>query len=179
MKTKTAKETLEVFKDILNSTDEKPLILMSDKGLEVQNSLFRKFCNSQQIKLITNQTSFKAPFVERFQRTLQRIIYQWCTDHETFTFYDKVQDFVSQYNKRHHRMIGLPPEIAELPSSQGKLALMNEKYLSKFFKSKRKNEKFKVGDHVRIRKERDIFFKGYKPRFKEEVLKYVFCIMSE
>ena len=71
----------------------------------------------------------------------------------------------------------MDPQSAELPSNQNKVAAMNEKYISKFFKTKI-TPRFKIGDTVRIRKEKDVFFKGYKARFKEEIFKYVFhCLI--
>ena len=66
MKTKTAAETLKAFKDILKSAEGKPYIILSDKGSEVQNSLFRSFCEAQGIRLITNQTSYKGIFILLF-----------------------------------------------------------------------------------------------------------------
>ena len=56
-------ETLKELKDILESAEEKPYIVMSDKGSEVQNSQFRAFCEAQGIRLITNQTSYKGIFL--------------------------------------------------------------------------------------------------------------------
>ena len=53
----------------------------------------------------------------------------------------------------------MDPQSAELPSNQNKVAIMNEKYISKFFKTKI-TPRFKIGDTVRIRKEKDVFFKG-------------------
>ena len=67
-------------------------------------------------------------------------------------------------------MISMAPQSAELESNQSKVAAMNEKYITKFFKNKIAS-RFKVGDTVRIKKEREAFFKGYKPRFQEEVFK--------
>ena len=39
MKSKKANECLSVFKDILKSAKENPLIVMSDKGSEIKNKL--------------------------------------------------------------------------------------------------------------------------------------------
>ena len=169
MKSKKANECLSVFKDILKSAKENPLIVMSDKGSEIKNKLFQSYCKKENIKLIHNQSTYKAPFVERFQRTLQRIIYQFCTDFETYTFFDRLQDMVDQYNSRKHRMIQMSPKEAENGENEEKLAKMNEKYVSKFIKTVKAKPKYKIGQYVRIKKEREQFFKGYKPRFKEEI----------
>ena len=171
LKSKTAEQCLIAFKDILKSAGDKPLFVLSDKGSEIQNKLFHTFCKQENIKLIVNQSTYKAPFVERFQRSLQRIVYTYCTDKGTYQFFDKIQDFVLQYNTRKHRMIGMSPQEAELNENQAKLADMNEKYLSKFTTLTKSKPKYKLGQTVRIRKERDHFFKGYKPRFKDELFK--------
>ena len=74
-------------------------------GSEIGNKQFQSFCLQENIRLIFNQTTYKASFVERFQRTLQGLIYKWCTDNQTYTFYHRIQDFVQEYNNKKHRMI--------------------------------------------------------------------------
>ena len=62
----------------------------------------------------------------------------------------------------------MTPAQAEQDINQEKLALMNERYVRKR-KFKKRTPKFKKGQHVRIKKSRTSFFKGYKERFQEEI----------
>ena len=65
MKTKTALESVEKFKEILSTVDVYPLQLVADKGGEWKNKLCQKFCIDNGIKLIHAET-FKAAFIERY-----------------------------------------------------------------------------------------------------------------
>ena len=62
-----------------------------------------------------------------------------------------------------------PKDAEEKVGNQKLLSDMNEQQNSKFINLKKKKVKFSKGDKVRIKLEREIFFKGYKPRFKEEI----------
>ena len=48
-----------------------------------------------------------APFIERYNRTLQGIISKYMTQNQTYTFYNRLQDFIDGYNKRKHRSISV------------------------------------------------------------------------
>ena len=65
MKTKTALESVEKFKEIQSTVDVYPLQLVADNGGEWKNRLFQKFCVDNGIKLIHAET-FKAAFIERY-----------------------------------------------------------------------------------------------------------------
>ena len=107
-------------------------MLFTDKGGELKNKQLEKLCSENKVKLFHSQTSYHAPFIERFQRSIQRIIYQYCTEKGTYQFYDKLQLLLKTYNKRPHRMLGgLSPEEAELDVNNAKVSLENETYLSK------------------------------------------------
>ena len=171
LKTKQANETCEQFADILSSVDVKPITLFTDKGGELKNKIFQSFCSRNGIRLFHNETSYHAPFVERFQRTIQRIIYQYCTDNGSYQFYDKLQLLLDSYNSRDHRMLGgLSPEEAELDENASKVSMENEKYLCKF---KKRKPKYKNNTLVRIKSEKNTFHKGYRPTFNDEIFKIV------
>ena len=70
---------------------------------------------------------------------------------------DKLDDVVSEYNNTYHRTIKMKP--AEIKDNT---------YIN--FKKEVNNSdpKFKVGDHVRISKHKNIFAKGYTPNWSEE-----------
>ena len=171
MKTKQAGETCKQFADILSTVNVKPMTLSTDKGGELKNKLFKSFCSRNNIRLFHNETSYHAAFVERFQRTIQHILYQYCTENATYKFYDKLQLLLESYNSRPHRMLGgLSPKDAELDINASKVAMENEKYLCKFKKRKPKYEKNML---VRIKSERNTFHKGYRPSFNNEIFKIV------
>ena len=71
---------------------------------------------------------------------------------------DKLDDIVSEYNNTYHRTIKIKPtDVTD--STHGEFTKeVNDK-----------DFKFKVGDHVRISKYKNIFPKGYTPNWSEEV----------
>ena len=69
-----------------------------------------------------------------------------------------VDEIVNKYNNTVHRTIKMKA-IDVTPNSH---AEYNED-------SNKKDPKFKVGDHVRISKYKNIFAKGYVPNWSEEV----------
>ena len=72
-------------------------------------------------------------------------------------YFDALDDIVNKYNNTVHRTIKMKPIDVISDSSE-----YNED-------SNKNNPKFKVGDHVRISKHKNIFAKGYAPNCPEEI----------
>ena len=71
---------------------------------------------------------------------------------------DKLDDIVDEYNNKNHRTIKM------------KSFYVKDNTHIDFGKEVNDNDsKFKVGDHVRISKYKNIFAKGYAPNWPEEV----------
>ena len=74
-------------------------------------------------------------------------------------YFDVLEDIVNKYNNTVHRTIKMKP----IDVTDDSYAEYNEDF-------NKKGPKFKVGDHVRISKYKNIFAKGYTPNWSEEVL---------
>ena len=74
-------------------------------------------------------------------------------------FIDKLDDIVNEYSNTYHRKVKMKP-----------VDVKNNKYIDSSKKVNDKDPKFKVDDHVRISKYKNIFAKGYTPNWSEEVL---------
>ena len=73
-------------------------------------------------------------------------------------YIDKLDDIVKEYNNTHHRTIKMKPiDVKDNTYIDFKKGINN------------KDPKFKVGDHVKISKYRNIFAKGYMPNWSEEI----------
>ena len=72
-------------------------------------------------------------------------------------YIDKLDDIVNKYNNTYHRTIKMKPIDVE-----------DNTYINFNKGSNDKGPKFKVGDHVRISKYKNIFAKGYTPNWSEE-----------
>ena len=101
----------------------------------------------------------KSVVAERFIGTLKNKIYKHMTLVSQNVYIDKLDDIVNEYNNTYHRTIKMKP-----------IEVRNNAYIDSIKEVNDKNCKFKVGDHVRISKYRNIFAKGYNPNWSEKVL---------
>ena len=73
-------------------------------------------------------------------------------------YFDVLDDIVNKYNNTIHRTIKMKP----IDVTDDSFAEHNEE-------SNKRNPNFKVGDHVRISKYKNIFAKGYAPNWSEGI----------
>ena len=106
----------------------------------------------------------KSVVAERFIRTLKNKIYKHMTANSKNVYFNVLNDIVGKYNNAYHRTIKMKPTDIKSDS----FAEYNEE-------SNEKDPKFKVGDHVRISKYKNIFAKGYALNWSEEI----FVIMQK
>ena len=73
-------------------------------------------------------------------------------------YFDVLGDVVNKYNNTVHRTIKMKP-----------INVTDDSFVEYNEESNKKDPKFKVGDHVRISKYKNIFPKRYVPNWSEEV----------
>ena len=100
----------------------------------------------------------KLVVAERFIKTLKNKIYKYMTAISKNVYIDKLDDIVNEYNNTYHRTIKMKP-----------VDVKDNTYIDFKKEINNKDPKFKVGDHVRISKYKNIFAKGYTPNWSEEV----------
>ena len=94
---------------------------------------------------------------ERFIRTLKSNIYKYMTSISKNVYIDKLDDIVDEHNNAYHTTIKMKP-----------IDVKHNTYINADKEINKKEPKFKVGDHVRISKYKNIFAKGYMPNWSEE-----------
>ena len=109
----------------------------------------------------------KNVFAERFIRTLKNKIYKHMTAISKNVCYDALEDIVNKYKNTVHRTIKIKP-----------IDVTNNSFVKYNEESNKKYPKFKVGDHVRISKFKNIFAKRYTPNWSEEVFIVVKLIIQ-
>ena len=97
----------------------------------------------------------KSVIAEIFIRTLKNKIYKYMTSISKNVYIDKLDDIVKRYN---HTSIKMKP-----------VDVKDNTYIDFKKEANDKNPKFKVGDHVRISKCKNIFAKEYMPNCSEEI----------
>lgn len=164
LKRKTGQSLINTFKKIFKESRRQCQVLNFDKGSEAVNQVFLNFLKSQNIKFFTSQNDTKAPIIERFQRTLKQYMWRYFTRHNTNRYIDVLDGLVSSYNNRYHRTIRMRPIDV---TKKNELQVWRNIYGSEHVPVTK--YKFKKDDFVRITKYKNIFSKGYKAGWSDEV----------
>ena len=171
MKDKSAKETTEAFKKILQRAHpRKPKRLQTDKGTEFLNKQFQDVLKKNDIDFFTTFSDYKAAIAERFIQTLKTLVYKYLDENYIDTFYDKFQDIINTYNKTvHSRTKFAPADVTQENVGHVLRNLYGHMWKSGDYLNMKKI-KFKVGDYVRLSKiHSGTFRKSYKGNFTEEI----------
>ena len=152
LKDKKGVNIVNAFQSILKKTNRKPSKIWIDKGSEFYDNSFKKWMQHNDIVMYLTHNEGKSVVPERFIRTLKDKIYKYMNSILKNVYIDKLDDIVNKYNNTYHRIIKTKP-----------IDLKNNTYINIGEEVNDKNPKFKVGDHVRISKYKNIFPKGYTP----------------
>ena len=133
---------------------------MGLQGSEFYANLFKKNLKENNIKMYSTYNEGKSVVAGRFIKTLKNKIFKHMTAVSKNVYFDVLDDIVNNYNYNNtfHRIIGM--KLIDVKSNS---------YAEYNFGFNEKDPKFKVGDHIRISKYKNIFPKGYTPNWPEEV----------
>ena len=118
-----------------------------DQGTEFYNSWFGKWLKDNDIGMYSTHSEGKSVKIYKHMAVVSKNVY-----------FDVLDDIVEKYNNTYHNTIKMKPIDVKSDS----FAEYNEE-------PNEKDPKFKVGDHVRISKYKNIFVKGYTPNWSEEI----------
>ena len=149
---------VKAFQSMLKQSNKKPNKIWVDKGSEFYNAYFKKWLRDNDVVMYSTHNEGKSVVAERFIRTLKSKIYKYMTSISKNVYIDKLDDIVDEYNNTYHTTIKMKP-----------LDVKDNTYINTSKDINNKDPKFKVGDHVRISKYKNIFAKGYMPNWSEEV----------
>ena len=158
LKDKKGISIVNAFKQILKESNRKPNKMWVDKGSEFYNNYFKKWLKDNDIEMYSTHNEGKFVIAERFIRTLKNKIYKYMTSISKNVYIDKLDAIVEKNNNTYHTSIKMKP-----------VHVKDNTYIDFKKESNDKNPKFKVGDHVRISKYKNIFAKGYMPNWSEEI----------
>ena len=95
MKTKYATEAANAFKKMIKH--KQPEKVWVDDGTEFLGA-FKRLCNSRAIHLYSTFSEKKSVFAERNIRSLKNIIHRYLEEKWTYSYIDKLEDFVKTIN---------------------------------------------------------------------------------
>ena len=156
----------------------KPNKIWVDQGSEFYNNSFKDFLKINDTEMYSTYNEGKSIAAERFIRTLKNKIFKHMTAISRNVYFDVLDDSVNKWNSTVHRTIKIKP-----------IDVTSDSYAEYNENSNKNDPDFKVGDHVRISKYKNIFSKGYAPSWSVEVfvvskikntvaLTYVVCNLS-
>ena len=163
LKDKKGISIVNAFQIILKESNRKPNKIWVDKGSELYNSSFKKWLRDNDIEMYSTNNEGKSVIAERFIRTLKNNIYRYMTSISKNVYINILDDIVkykynAKYNNTYHTLIKIKP-----------VDVKDNTYIDFKKESNDKNPKFKVGDHVKISKYKNVFAKGYVPNWSEEI----------
>ena len=158
LKDKKGISIVNAFQIILKRSNRKPNKMWVDKGSEFYNSSFKKWLKDNDIEMYSTNNEGKSVIAERFIRALKNKIYKYMTSISKNVYIDKLDDIVKKYNNTYYASTKIKP-----------VDVKDNTYIDFKKEVSDKNPKFKVGDHVRISKYKNIFAKGYMPNWSEEI----------
>ena len=130
---------------------------MLDQAGENYNKLFKRFLIINNIEMYSTYNEGKSVVPERFIINLKNKIYKHMTAVLKNVYFDVLDDIVNKYNNTIHRIIKMKP-----------IYVTSDSYAEYNEDSSEKDPKFRVGDHVRISKYKNIFAKRYTKKWSEE-----------
>ena len=163
IKDKKGTRIVKAFKHLLSDSTEshsnrKPNKIWVDQGSKFYNNTFKDFLKINNIEMYSTYNEGKSVVAERFIRTLKKKIFKHMTAISKNVYFDVLDDIVNKYNNTVHRTIKM--KLTDVTDNS--YAEYNEN-------PNKKDSKFKVGDHVRISKYKNIFAKRHTPNWSEEI----------
>ena len=160
LKDKKGISIVKAFQSILKQSNSirKSNKIWVDKGSEFYSAYFKKWLRDNDIVMYSTHTEGKSVVAERFIRTLKSKIYKYMTSISKNMYIDKLNDILDEYNNTYHTTIKMKP-----------IDVKDNTYINTSKEINNKDPKFKVADHVRISKYKNIFGKGYMPNWSEEI----------
>ena len=158
LKDKKGTAIVNAFQSILDNSKRKPNKVWTDHGGEFYNNVFKRWLKDNNVKIYSTYNEGKSVVAERFIKTLKNKIYKHMTAISKNVYFDVLDDIVDEYNNKYPRKIKMKT-----------IDVKDDSFAEYNGESNEKDPKFKVGDHVRISKYKNIFAKGYTPNWSEEI----------
>ena len=143
---------------------------MGRQGTEFYNRQMDRYCKDNNVyRYSTSAVDRKPAIVERFNRTMKEIMWKYFAEKHTNVWYNILDDIVNLYNNRFHHTLGMTP--ADARETKNADAVADEMSAKSDFYSRNLSKKpnLHIGDRVRKILNKELFQKGYKPKWSADV----------
>lgn len=168
VKDKKSSTVRQAFIKILKG-GRRPWWLFSDSGKEFLGKPFQDLMVEKRIThyVATSYPQVKCPNVERFNRTLKTRLWKYFSQRKTFRYINVLQSTINAINHSVSQPIGCRPVDV---TKENEKEIIQKLYGPRIPPSILKKQiKYRVGDRVRISKEKKTFTKGYESNFTDEI----------
>lgn len=164
LKDKSSASIQKAFEKIFS--ERTPESLQTDLGKEFTNKVVQTFLRKRHVHFFTTHNATKASVVERFNRTLKTKMWKYFTEMNTKRYIDVIDQLVYSYNHTWHRSIKTDPASVTERNEQ---TIWHTLYGQRTPIPKPPRSDLKVGDTVRISREKMHFEKGYEQNWTREI----------
>lgn len=168
VKSKSAKDVTRAMSTVFSGR-QPPKNLQTDKGREFYNNEFRRLMEKYGVNHYSTQSNLKASIVERFNRTLKSYMWKQFSLQGTYRWVDELQSLIDRYNNSVHSSTGFKPYTVTKADEY--------KIMRRLFPTSTPSvvnkPRYKVGDYVRVSKQKAVFDKGYTPNWSTEIFRVV------
>lgn len=170
MKSITCETAVGYLQDVFTKCGTLPETIQTDKGSEFKCRAMKKLMQDNSIIHYLSYSDRKCAVVERFNLTIQQLLYKLMAKHNTYEWTALLPHAMKIYLNRKHRTIKMSPLEAEQDENQD---IVRDIFLERYAKVEnlRKDPKYKVGDTVRVWAKRTAFWRGYYEDFTREYFK--------
>ena len=165
MKSKNAADTLQAVREVIDSSGRKPEFIWVDEGKEFYNSQMTEYIDTNDIKRYSTFGEGKSVMVERLNRTLKEQMWKRFTELQTHNWIDHQESLLNWYNHKPHRGIAnrTPYSMSKYPD-----AVQDNEFCLQVKPASFLKPKFKIGDFVRLARDKGVFEKGYTEKWSQE-----------
>ena len=143
------------FKKLITKGRKPSRIWVYQTG-EFYNNLLKRFLKINKIEMYSTYNEEKSVATERFIRILKNKIFKHMKAVSKNVYFDVLYDILDKYNNTVHRTIKMKP-----------IDVTSDSYAEYDEDSNITKLRFKVGDHVKISKYKNIFAKEYTQNWSE------------
>lgn len=170
LKSKNGLEVTNQMKSIFTEHKRSPSHIQSDLGREFYNKNFKDLMIKYKINHYSSFTHLKAQIAERMGRTLKDRLWKAFLRQGSYNWVKILDEIIDSYNGTRHSTIKTSPNKVKKRNEK----MIYENIYKKMYDERlkiSKRPKFSVGDYVRISRFKDIFEKGYTPKYTFEIFK--------
>jgi hypothetical protein len=159
-------KTYQGFPDILQTDIEKAFISNDFQDFLIKHEVNFWPVTPRNTKDLNRQ---KAAICERVIQTIKKALWKVFEMRGNYRWYDVIDEVVDAYNARVHSTIKITPNQARRRKYKNHVKLYVSKHSEKYRQNRSKLPKYKIGDRVRVLRNKATFEKGYQRNYSKEV----------